>query len=83
VLRLSYNANGGGLVTAVGNIAGLWAANVENTVQVVMNPGAATLTFNGVAVVTLAGATFATAFTQPIAWGSSYLGENAFDGVIK
>lgn len=83
VLRLSYNANGGGLVTAVGNIAGLWAANVENTVQVVMNPGAATLTFNGVAVVTLAGATFATAFTQPIAWGSSYLGANAFDGVVK
>jgi hypothetical protein len=83
VLRLSYNANGGGLVTAVGNIAGLWAANVENTVQVVMNPGAATLTFNGVAVVTLAGATFATAFTQPIRWGSSYVAENAFDGVIK
>jgi len=81
LVRLAYNANGAGEVS--NTWAGPWNEGDGQVPRVKCGGGGAKLYMDGTEVINIAGAVaFATDFTQPCYWGSSYDGSGAFDGTL-
>lgn len=81
VVRLAFNAQGAGLQQDTW--AGPWNAADQFFVEIIRKPTGAILKVNGAIVITIvAPCVFATAFTQPVNWGTTPLPWNQFDGTL-